>query len=244
MNKSQSALPRRIARVAAALLLGAGTAVHAQGTTEPVSAQLATMAQELVQQAANSAHGGKLRVQVQVGQADPRLRLAPCRRVEPFLPPGHRPIGRTRVGLRCVDGAVAWSITLPVQVSVFAPGVVATEPLAMGTRLTLAHLTVAEIDWGASSERAFDDVSALLGRELSRPLAAGAALRATDLRQKQWFAAGETVQVTARGQGFAIATDAEALTPGLEGQPVRVRTSAGRILSGRAVADRQVEVLL
>ena len=244
MNKCHCALPGPISRAAAALLLAAGTAVQAQDATEPVTAQLSTLARELVQQAANSAHGGKLRVQVQVGQADPRLRLAPCRRVEPFLPPGYRPIGRTRVGLRCVEGAVAWSITLPVQVSVFAPAVVATEPLAMGTRLRADHLTMAEADWGASSERAFDDVSALLGRELARPLTAGAALRANDLKQKQWFAAGETVQVTARGNGFAIATDAEALTPGLEGQPVRVRTASGRILSGRAVADRQVEVLL
>ena len=46
------------------------------------------------------------------------------------------------------------------------------------------------------------------------------------------------------GQGFAVSSEAQALTPGLEGQPVRVRTEAGRVLVGRAVGEHRVEVSL
>jgi flagella basal body P-ring formation protein FlgA len=82
------------------------------------------------------------------------------------------------------------------------------------------------------------------GRTLGRALQPGQGLRATDLRQRQWFAAGDTVQVLARGNGFAVSGEAQALNPGIEGQPVRVRTESGRVLTGTPVADRRVEVLL
>jgi flagella basal body P-ring formation protein FlgA len=50
------------------------------------------------------------------------------------------------------------------------------------------------------------------------------------------------VRVVASGAGFAITSDATALSPGLEGQTARVRTEGGRVLSGRPVGDRRIEV--
>jgi flagellar basal body P-ring formation protein FlgA len=233
----------------AAALLGLhaslAPAQEAAGTLE--AAQLAP-AQALVQQGANTAlatfAGLPARVVVTVGAPDPRLRLAPCRRTEAHWPPGQRALGRTRVGLRCVDGPQAWNISLPAQVSVLAPGVVAAVALPAGTRLAPEHLSIAEVDWALQPEGTHAEPSALLGRELLRPLTAGTALRSNDLRQRQWFAAGEMVQITARGAGFAVSAEGEALTPGVEGQPVRVKTSSGRVLSGRASGQRRVDVLL
>lgn len=233
--------PRAPSFAAAALLSMMCTAAAAQ-----IESPQAEAAQSLLLQAATAAAGGVrdgARIEVKVGAADPRLRLAPCRRVEPYLPAGHRVLGRTRVGLRCVEGAVAWNISLPVTVSLYAPGVVVRESLPAGARLSAEHLTLAEIDWGQVSG-AQADIQSWIGRELSRPLAAGTPVQAADVRQRQWFAAGETVQVIARGPGYAVATEGEALTHGVEGQPVRVRTSLGRLLSGRATADRTVEVAL
>ena len=204
----------------------------------------ATQARQLIAQAAMSIKLDGARVEVQLGTLDPRLRLAPCRRTEAYLPQGQRAIGRTRVGLRCLEGATLWNVTLPVTVSVFAPGIVAREALPAGTVLQAHHLQLAEIDWGADPGRAHADTSALLGRELGRALSPGNAVMAGDLKTRQWFAAGETVQVLARGAGYQVSTDGQALSPGLEGQVVRVRTSGGRIVSGRASGDRQVEVML
>ena len=57
-------------------------------------------------------------------------------------------------------------------------------------------------------------------------------------------AAGETVRVTAVGQGWSVQTEGKAVGPGIEGQNVNVRTEAGRLLSARPSGDRQVEVTL
>ena len=70
------------------------------------------------------------------------------------------------------------------------------------------------------------------------------ALRDADLKKRQWFAVGDPVRVLAVGKGFSVSADAVALTPGLEGQPVRVRIDSGRTLTGVAVGDRRVEVPL
>ncbi len=218
--------------------------VQAQEAVPTLEPSQATQARQLIAQAAQSIKQGGARVEVQLGTLDPRLRLSPCRRTEAYLPQGQRAIGRTRVGLRCLEGATLWNVTLPVTVSVFAPGIVAREALPGGTLLQAHHLQLAEIDWGADPGRAHADTSALLGRELGRALNAGSAVMAGDLKTRQWFAAGETVQVLARGVGYQVSTDGQALSPGLEGQVVRVRTSGGRIVSGRASGDRQVEVML
>jgi len=182
------------------------------------------------------------RIEVQLGAPDPRLRLAPCLKAEAYLAPGQPSLGRTRVGLRCVSGAIAWNITLPVSIAAFAPAVVVRGALPAGTVLASEHLQLADVDWGAGT--AIADGAGLLGRELQRPLNAGQALRGSDLKTRQWFSAGETVQVVARGAGFSVSSEGQALSHGLEGQPVRVRTTSGRVINGRAVGDRQVEVVL
>ena len=52
------------------------------------------------------------------------------------------------------------------------------------------------------------------------------------------------MRVVLTGAGYAISADAQALTPGLEGKPARVRTESGRILVGLPVAEHRLEVPL
>lgn len=186
------------------------------------------------------------RIEVEVGQLNPRLRLAPCKTIQPYLPRGLPMWGRTRIGLRCVDGPVRWNVSLPVVVHARAPALVAAQALPAGTVLTSAHLTVAEVDLAAEPGPAFvaGEVDALVGRSLARPLSAGEALRATALEKRRWFAAGERVSVEATGAGFTISNAGQALSPGIEGQDVRIRLENGRTVTGRAVGERHVEVLL
>jgi len=43
---------------------------------------------------------------------------------------GRQPrLGRTRIGLRCTQGATAWNVYLPLTVKVFAPALAAAAPL-------------------------------------------------------------------------------------------------------------------
>lgn len=212
-----------------------------------LQAQVRTLAQAHHPQA--SAAAGQpasrpTRIEVEVGALDSRVRLAPCERMEPYLPPGMHPWGRTRIGVRCVDGATRWNVFLPVTVRVFGPVVVATGALPAGTELQPALLKTIEADWAEERSPVVTDPSVLSGRVLARALHAGQPLRESHLRPIQWFASGDTVRVIARGQGFAVSGQGQALTPGLAGRPARVRIDNGRVVTGVASADGVLEVNL
>lgn len=237
MIKSTLALPVTLA----ALLAGAPSPAAAE-SADP--ATWAAQAAALATDAARAAFGGRtdVRVEVVVGTLDPRLRLAPCGEVRLHLPPGQRAWGRTRIGARCVQGPVAWNVYLPLTVRLHAPALVAMQALPAGTVLQEQHLALAETDWAASDSPVLTGAELAVGRTLAQAVAAGSALREADLKRRVWFAAGDPVKVIARGPGFAVAGEAVALAPGLDGQSVRVRTESGRQLTGVATGLRQVEV--
>lgn len=197
---------------------------------------------ELAREAAAARAPAGARVTAQPGLADPRLMLAPCAEVQAYLPAGVPPWGRTRIGLRCQSGPVHWNVQWPVQVEVFAPAVVSTAALPGGAQLQPGQFELREVEWSAATAPPLTEAAAAAGRVLARPLQPGQPVRASDLQPRQWFAAGEPVRVRASGSGFAVAADGVALAPGIEGQPVRVRLSDDRVLLGRAVGEREVEV--
>jgi flagella basal body P-ring formation protein FlgA len=231
---------RQAALAVALMLLGAWA--RAGGTAE-LDASLATEVRELARQGAGAPAAA--RVEVEVGRLDPRLRLAPCDRVEPYLPPGMRLWGRSRIGLRCAAGTKRWNVYLPVIVKVFGRAVAARTALAAGTTLAAHDLAEgAEVDLAAERGSPIGQVSALIGRTVARDVPAGAALRAAHLVPRRWFGAGESVRIVAAGPGWQIAGAGVALAPGLEGAIVRVRTESGRIVSGRAAGPGRIEVAL
>ncbi len=211
---------------------------------QAVEGALATQAQQFALDATRAVNSPGLRVQVRVGQLDPRLRLAPCVAVQAYLPSGTRLWGPARIGLRCTDPAVRWNVFLPINVEVYGPALVANAPLAAGRVLVADDLRSAEINLTATRSAAVTRRDVAVGRTLARPLAAGDSLREADLRARQWFAAGDSVHLVAVGSGWHIRGEGQALAPGVEGQSVRVRTESGRVVSGVAVAERLVEVAL
>lgn len=182
-----------------------------------------------------------VRVDVTVGQLDPRLQLAPCARIEPFLPNGTRLWGRANVGLRCVDGAT-WSVLLPVTVRVHGPALVATRPLSPQAPLTQDDVQLAEVEWTREPQGVATDVQQLVNRVLQRSLSTGQPIPLAALRTPVVISQGDPVKLVGNGRGFSISADAIALASAQEGQSVRVRTDSGRILSGTARAGRQVDV--
>ncbi|MCM0610542.1 MAG: flagellar basal body P-ring formation protein FlgA [Ideonella sp. WA131b] len=181
------------------------------------------------------------RVVVEPGAPDARLRLAPCDEYRATASPGAPAWGRTRVLLHCVRGPVAWRIALPVTVQVWAPAWVAARPRTAGEKLAADHVVPGVVDWAAAATPPLPLSQPVTGRMLARALDAGAPLREADLRSRQWFAAGDTVRVTARGSGFSVQAEAQALTPGFEGLPARLQAANGRVFSATPVAERQAE---
>lgn len=209
----------------------------------PARAQEGVLQQQAKQFANASLRAGQgRRVEIEVGSLDPRLRLAPCDQIEPYLPANARLWGRSRIGVRCLQGPTRWNVFLPVTVKVFAPALVASRALPAGTTLAEGDLAQAEVDLAEETSNALFQPAQALGRVLDRPVPAGRGLRQSHLKPRQWFAAGEMVQVLAQGPGFRVAGEGQALTPGTEGQPVRIRTESGRILTAQAVGERRVEV--
>ena len=148
------------------------------------------------------------------------------------------------MGLRCLEGATAWNVSLPMTVKVHALAPVAAAPLPAGTVMSAEHLGQAEVDWAAQNSPVQADRNALLGRTLAQALLAGQPVRSAHLRTRQWFAAGDTVRIVALGNGFSVTGEGQALSPGIEGQTARVRTESGRIVSGLPRGERRVELPL
>jgi len=228
---------RTLPALLASLLLMVGPAA----ATLPADA--AAQAEALARQAASALAPAGARVLATAGEPDPRWRLAPCTRVQAQQAGGSPPWGPIRVQLRCMQGA-RWSVFLPVQVQVLAPAWVARGPLPAGTTLDASLLVQAETDWAAAGGAPLADMQALTGRQLAQPLAAGQAPRHADLQRRRWFRSGQTVQVVLAGTHFAVAAEAEAVSDGFEGSEARVRTPAGRVLTGRVVGERRLEVSL
>ncbi len=207
---------------------------------ESLRAQLQSLALSSSQQAVP----GVDRVEIEVGQLDSRLKLATCQRVEPYLPTGTRLWGRARIGLRCTQGPSPWNVYLPITVKVFGPAWVASTSLNVGAMIGPNDLMQGEIDFAEESSPIIVDPEQAIGRIVARRIVAGQGLRSTDIRPRQWFAAGDMVKIVAQGRGFSISGSGKALAHGVEGRAIRVRTDAGKIVSGMATGERQVEIQL
>ncbi len=186
--------------------------------------------------------GTGLRLQVQVGQLDSRLRLAACARVEPYLPAGTRLWGRSRIGLRCLQGRVAWNVFLPVTVKALGPAWVLQNSVSAGQVLQAEDAIEAEVDWAEEASPIQANARAWIGQVATRPLAAGQALRQNMLRPAPLFAAGTQVKVMLGGGGFLVTSSGKAMAAAGQGQTVRVRLDNGRMLSGVVDPEGAVQV--
>jgi flagella basal body P-ring formation protein FlgA len=188
--------------------------------------------------AGNAAGGG--RIEISVGSLDPRLQLAPCQRIEPYLLPGTRLWGRTSIGVRCLEGAT-WTVSLPVTVTVRGPALVAAEPITAGSPATAVAVRIEEVELTRESGTPVTDPEQLMGKTFTRGVAVGQVLRLETLRATPTVVAGDPVRIDMVGKGFVIQSEGQALSAGAEGQPLRVRTESGRIVSG-TLKGRAVEI--
>ena len=230
-----------LCRAAVALLLAL---VEPRAWAQEIATELEQQVRKLALSSAAPAGTRAPRVEVSVGQLDPRLRLAPCQHVEPYVPDGMRLWGKSRIGLRCTQGTAKWNVYLPITVRVFGIALVARNGVSAGAVLAADDLAQAEVDLAEDNSPALANATLAVGRTITHALKAGQSLRQAHLKARQWFAAGETVTVLAQGDGFSVAGEAQALNPGIEGQPVRVRTEGGRVLTGLPVGERRVELPL
>ena len=218
---------------------------HAQASDD--EATLLGAAQRWLDKAvagSRSSSAAPLRMVVTVGALDSRLRLAPCARVEPYLPAGTRLWGKTRLGLRCVDGSAKWNVFLPVTIQAYGRAWVIRGDIAPGAVLTQTDAMEAEVDWAEETSPIVADPAQWVGQVATRLLTTGQPLRQGMLKPAQVFQAGAQIRVVAQGPGFQVTSDGQALSAGVVGQPVRVRMEGGRIMSGVVLDTHTVQIAI
>ncbi|NBW49584.1 MAG: flagella basal body P-ring formation protein FlgA [Betaproteobacteria bacterium] len=218
------------------------TTAHAQ---EQTGAVLQAMAQSWATDAvlkAQRTEGSKLRMEVTVGALDSRVKLAACGNIEAYVPPGSRLWGRSRIGMRCVDGISRWNVTLPVTVRAMGEAWVVRNQVNSGANISESDVTRGEVDWAEEQSPVLADKTAWLGQTASRTLTTGQAMRQGMVRPAQVFQAGASVKIVAQGPGFQISSEAQALSAGVIGQQARVRMDNGRVASGTVLDMRTVKI--
>ena len=158
------------------------------------------------------------------------------------MPPGARLWGRSRVGVRCIDGMSRWNVTLPVTVKALGEAWIVKSHIASGTNLSDSDVTRGEVDWAEEPQPVLADRASWLGQTASRVLSTGQTLRQGMVRPAQVFQAGASVKVVAQGAGFQVSSEAQALSAGVVGQQARVRMENGRVASGVVLDMRTVKI--
>ncbi len=212
---------------------------------EQTGAVLQAMAQSWATDAvlkAQRTEGSKLRMEVTVGALDSRVKLAACGNIEAYVPPGSRLWGRSRIGMRCVDGISRWNVTLPVTVKAMGEAWVVRNQVNSGASISESDVTRGEIDWAEEQSPVLAEKTAWLGQTASRTLTTGQAMRQGMVRPAQVFQAGASVKIVAQGPGFQISSEAQALSAGVIGQQARVRMDNGRVASGTVLDMRTVKI--
>jgi len=239
--------PHTCAVVLAMALAPATGALAQAGPAAPSPhSGLEQMAKDFLQPALGPSVGGEagvsLRPEIVMGQLDSRLRLAPCGAIEPYLPPGTRLWGRSKVGLRCVDGVSRWNVFVPVTVKAWGPAWVIKANVPAGETLTADHAEQTEVDWAAHPSPVLAASQRWIGHQTAFPLQAGQPLRENMVRAPQAFEAGAQVKVSSGGAGFSISVIGQAVAAARVGEPARVRLPNGRVVTGTVRPDQTVSI--
>lgn len=174
----------------------------------------------------------------------PRVeRLAPCDAMSPFMPSGMKLRSRMTVGVRC-NAPKPW--TTYVQATVSVPGYyyVATRMIAAGQALTPDDLTPRDGDLVALPPGAVADPQMVVGMTAAHRINAGQPVRGSSLRNAQSVVRGANVRINARGNGFVVSSEGQALENAAPGATVQVRTAGGQVVSGVVRNASLVEIQL
>jgi flagellar basal body P-ring formation protein FlgA len=166
--------------------------------------------------------------------------LPDCRR--PVRLVEHRPVrpGAVQVVLACEQPR--WTRQVGVRVSARVRAAVAARPLPRGHVITEADLLVTDTLLAGDGQPLTDDPAALIGRELLRPMAAGAAIALNAARDPSVIRKGQRVTVVLVDSGFEIRSEGVALQDGALGEPVPIRLRDGTVLSATVQGAGSVSV--
>ena len=167
-------------------------------------------------------------------------RLPECQSPQPFLPRDGVPQGRVMVGVRCSNDQQVRYVQARVSASVRF--LVAATAIQRGQRLSADMLDWERADVSRRPRNALDDPSQAIGQAVMQRLVKGMALRGDRLRQPYLVHRGEAVTLIARGDGFSVTREGEALNNGGKGDAIRARMPDGQVIRGEVDAQGRLKV--
>lgn len=179
------------------------------------------------------------KVDIRIGEIDPRTVLRACAAPEAFLPGGSQMFGKINIGVRCNEQP-GWTIFLQADIRVTATLLVANRPLSQNTVLGENDFSLQSGELGQPG--ILTDPAQAVGKTLKFGIGAGQVLRQDMLRAPFVVTQNQTVEVRVQSKGFAIRSSGQVLNNGAEGQSVQVRMASGQVVSGTATKDGAVEV--
>jgi flagella basal body P-ring formation protein FlgA len=180
-------------------------------------------------------------VEVKSGQVDPQLRLAPCNRIEAFLPPGAKLWGNSTVGVRC-EAPEKWSLYVPVQVRVYADVVLSARALPRGETIGLEDLATQRLDLTQLQRGVFVDVQQVVGKVAKTAIGGGTPLTPELLRAPPVVLQGQVVRLVFSDNGISVSSEGRALGNAGVGEPVQVKAASGKLIKGIVSGPGEVRV--
>lgn len=167
--------------------------------------------------------------------------LPACDAPEAFLPPGAKPWGRVSVGVRCQTER-PWTRFVQAHVAVEGSYFVAARAIDAGRPLGAGDVAERTGDLTRLPRSVITSASELAGVVTVNRVAPGAPLRKELVRGVTVIQQGQAVKVVAQGQGFVVSTEAKAMTGATVGAVVQAKTRDGRLVSGVADEEGQIQL--
>lgn len=172
------------------------------------------------------------RYEVTTDAPDSRLQLPLCAEtLQVFLPPGHRLLGSTLVGVRC-NTQQSWVIYVSTHIKLLRKVAMLRNAVARGSRIEIGDLVFSEKDIGSLVTGYFVDAQQVVGKLAKRSLPPGLVLTPAQLIAPRWVTRGEFVTLLIDVGGLQVRARGEALADGGENDRIKARN----VLSGKIVA--------
>ena len=179
-------------------------------------------------------------LQIKVTPPDSRLHLPKCEQPEVWIPGKNKLWGRTSVGVKCRNPA--WSIYVPVTITVNGKALVSTHPIERGKTLEADDIRLIKRDITDYSNGVFTEPSQVIGKNTLSSIALGDVIRPELLRAPIAIKQGQTVTVVAQRENFKVSSEGVAQGNANIGQVVQVKVKSGQLIKGIAKGNGVVEV--
>lgn len=182
-------------------------------------------------------------VNVVPGPLDRRLALSQCGDdLQLFLPPGGKLVGKSTVGVRCTSSN-PWTLYVPVTITAYADVATANYPLQRGALLTRDDFSMVQQPLHQLPAGYMEDNSELLGKQLTRTVAAGKTLTRNMLKSPIMIKRGQQVVLIAQNHNFEVRVSGKALANGAVGDRIQVQNlSSKTVVEGTINAQGAVLV--